>query len=466
MTLKKQAATYCRISYDKRRNEAGVERQQADTDALAKRLGYRVVKRIVDNDRSATRASAGRRRKEREGFAEMLELVAAGSVDAVVVYDLDRWSRNPDELGAWIDAAEANPGVKIITTGDVIDLSDDDAIFRMRILLAVAEKEARNTARRVKREALSAAEKGIPRWTTRPFGFQRDGTHVPAEADELRAIYTDVIAGRSMASIAKDLNSRNIENPSGARWQSSTIGFLVRAARNAGLREYNGKPIGPGTWDEIVPESTWIAAIAALDARKAGRRTAARSLLGGLVRCAGCGGAMCRSARAYRCLPRSDGYETTCGVTIAGDRLDDYVTGLVLTAPALGRVQPTQRNTKLPAVNVNRLHGTVNRLQADLDALAGMFGRGEMSLSEYRAAKHPLDQRLATATAELAHSDARAALERMTGPLATLAERWDQLDVALKARIVGTLIERITVTKANRPGQPFDPARTSIVWRP
>ena len=33
----------------------------------------------------------------------------------------------------------------------------------------------------------------------------------------------------------------------------------------------------------------------------------------------------------------------------------------------------------------------------------------------------------------------------MAGPVATLAERWDELDVALRGRIVGTVIESITV---------------------
>lgn len=468
--------TYCRISNDKRKNEAGVERQRADTDRLAKRLGYRVTERIVDNDRSASR----KKRRRREGFDRMLELVQAGDVDAVVVYDLDRFTRNPDELGAWIDAAEANEGVSIHTTGDLIDLADPDSIFKARILLAVAEKEAANIARRVKREAASAAEQGLPRWGQRPFGFNRDGTHVPAEVAELRAIYADVIAGRSMASIAKSLNDRGIPNagkvrpkreapdantgdnePASARWQSATVGFLVRAARNAGLREYRGEMVGPGTWAPIVDEETWRQAVAALDARKAGVRKAPRSLLGGIVRCAECGGVMSRSARAYRCLPRSDGYKTTCGLSIAGDRLDEYVTGLVLAA--LGDVAPTHRQAN--GANLNRASADVTRLRDDLDELAAMFGRGELTISAFKKAKQPLDVRLARAEAALTHEDASAALARMAGPVATLAERWGDLDVQLRARIIGTVIDRVVVRRAERAGAPFSAARVDPILR-
>ena len=451
------AATYCRISYDPKGTEAGVDRQQADTDALAERLGFQVVERITDNDRSASRGAP-----RREGFDHLLGLASTGQVDAVVVYDLDRFSRNPDELGPWIDAAERH-GVQILSTGSVIDLATSDGVFSARLLLAVAEKESKNISRRVEREARSAAEKGTPRWSTRPFGFERDGSHVIAEADELRAIYNDVIAGRSMASIAFDLNDRAVEKPGrGDRWQSATIGFLVRAARNAGLREYRGEVCGPGAWEPIVSEETWRNAIAALDARKAGSRPAARSLLSGLVRCSGCGRVMSRSGRSYRCMPRSDGYLQTCGITVSGDRLDEYATGLVLAA--LGDVEPHERSTDGDG-DVSRARADVARLRSDADELAGMFGRGELTLSAFKAAKQPLDARAARAEADLAQQDTRAALTRLTGPASTLADRWDELDVELRSRIVNTVIDRFTIAKTEPGTRLFSPARVDVSWR-
>ncbi len=453
------AATYCRISYDKRKNEAGVDRQQADTDALARKLGYRVVERIVDNDRSASR----RARHRRDGFHRLRELVETNAVNAVIVYDLDRFTRNPDELGAWIDAAAMNPGVKLITTGDILDLSDDDAIFKARILLAVAEKEASNTARRVKREAAAAAEKGVPRWSVRPFGFQLDGTHVPAEVAHLRAMYADVIAGRSQSAIALDLNESGVANPTDAPWQSATIGFLVRNPRNAGLRAHLGNVVGRAAWEPIVTEKVWRDAVAALDARKAGSRPHPRSLLGGLVRCASCGGTMSRSGRGYRCVLRSDGRQSNCGtMSIAADSLDRYVTGLVLAA--LGATRPKEKAKAVKDSGHGQQRAEVLKLQANLEEVAAMFGRGELSLSEFKAAKQPLDLRLAAATNLLARTDTDAALERIAGPPATLAERWDSLDVALRGRIVGTVIESITVRKSTRNTGTFSPERLTVRW--
>jgi hypothetical protein len=391
----------------------------------------------------------------------MLDVVKAGAVDAVIVYNLDRFTRNPDELSAWIVAAELNSGVKIISTGDVLDLSDDDAIFKARILLAVAEKESANISRRVKRQALSVAQKGKPRWNRRPFGFNLDGSQVESEASELRGMYADVIAGHSLASIALDLNTRAVPSATGPLWQSATIGFLIRAARNAGLRQYHGKVVGPATWEAVVDEDTYTKAVAALDARRAGRRQAPRSLLSGLVRCAHCQTVMVRTGRAYRCLDRSDGYRAGCGQSVNGDKLDAHVTGLVLAA--LGGVRP-KRRAESPAGDADRSRAAVLRLQADLEEIAGMFGRGELSQGEFKAAKQGLDVRLTAALSALTHVDASAALERMVGPAATLAERWTGLDVALRSRIVATVIEWVAVTKADRPGRLFSADRVDIRW--
>lgn len=450
----KRAATYVRISYDRRGEGAGVERQRVDTDRLAKQLGYEIVERIVDNDRSASRKA----RRRREGFERLLELARSGEVEGVIVHDLDRFTRNADELRPWIEVAEQT-GVKIHTTGEILDLADADSLFRARILLAVAEKESANIARRVSAKLRHDAEAGRPHWSTRPFGFERDGTLVPSEAAELRRMYAEVIDGASQASIAKRLNESAVPNASGARWQSATVGFLIRAPRNAGLRHYRGEIIGPGTWEPIVSEETWRAAVAAIDARKVGRRSGGRSLLGGLVRCSSCGATMSRSGRSYRCVGRSDGYRVSCGVSISGDRLDEYVTGLVLAA--VGDVKSSRSRSK-PTPSAD-LSGEVVRLRNDVDELAAMFGRGELSLSAFKSAKAPLDQRLAAAEAALATVDTTAALARLTGDTSTLADRWPDLDVALRGRIVSTVIERVEVRKAS-DGERFAPSRFDVRW--
>src|SRR4051812_10927926 len=89
-----RALTYCRISHDPTGREAGVERQRKDTDGIARRERWDVLARFVDNDRSASRYAT----RDREDWLRAMAMIEAGAVDAVVVYDLDRFVRQPKEL--------------------------------------------------------------------------------------------------------------------------------------------------------------------------------------------------------------------------------------------------------------------------------------------------------------------------------------------------------------------------------
>jgi DNA invertase Pin-like site-specific DNA recombinase len=451
----RKCATYCRISYDPRGTEAGVDRQRADTDKLAADLGYTVVDRIVDNDRSASRKA----RRAREGFDQMLEMAQAGTIDAVVAYDLDRFTRNPDELGAWIDVADKT-GIKIHTTGTIVDLADPDSVFTARVLLAVAEKEAANISRRMKRKLQADAEQGKPHWPRRPFGYTLKAEPVPAEARIVNKMIDRVIDGESCTSIANWLNETGIESATGAPWQSSSVKFLVSATRNAGLREYKGEIVGPAAWPAIVTEDRWKAARAALALRARPKRGGKLSLLTGLVRCGRCGGPMYRTGAdvkaEYRCLKGDAGRKTAgCGNSMRAHHVDNLVVEMVLVR--LGDVVGRKR-----AARVENGYDALESIRADLDELAEMVGRGELSMSEFKTARAPLQARLRAAEAVTARDDTEAALDRLAGAGTTLADRWDDLDIDHRHRLVRLVLERIDIAPAKV--RTLDLDRVEPIW--
>src|SRR4051794_28818806 len=92
MTSPRSAAIYARISSDTEGKAAGVLRQVADCRKLAGSLGWPVGGEYVDNDVSAY---SGKRRPD---YERMLADLADGTVDAVLVYHLDRLTRRPIEL--------------------------------------------------------------------------------------------------------------------------------------------------------------------------------------------------------------------------------------------------------------------------------------------------------------------------------------------------------------------------------
>src|SRR4051812_2392760 len=181
----RRAGIYVRISEDKAADAAGVARQETDCRALAERKGWDVAEVYIENDTSAFKRRKVRLpdgstalRVVRPAFRRLLDDIASGAVTALVAYDLDRVARQPRDLEDLIDAVELTGTPTTAVTGDV-DLSSDNGIFMARMLVNVANKSSKDTARRVSRKQLEIAEAG--RYSgggIRPFGYDRDGITV------------------------------------------------------------------------------------------------------------------------------------------------------------------------------------------------------------------------------------------------------------------------------------------------
>ena len=134
ITAPVRAGIYARISSDREGEALGVQRQAADCEALAERKGWQVVERYVDDDVSAW---SGKLQPE---YVRCLDDLAAGVIDGLLVYDLDRLHRQPRELEAFIDLCERLRLTNMTSVSGEIDLTTADGRFQARILGAVAAK--------------------------------------------------------------------------------------------------------------------------------------------------------------------------------------------------------------------------------------------------------------------------------------------------------------------------------------
>ncbi|MEU7381202.1 MULTISPECIES: recombinase family protein [unclassified Streptomyces] len=92
---------YTRISKDDEAEGLGVARQEEDCRLHCAARGWEVARVYEDND-----LSAYKRKAVRPEFRQMLEDLKAGLIDGVVAWDIDRFTRRPRELEAWIDEYE------------------------------------------------------------------------------------------------------------------------------------------------------------------------------------------------------------------------------------------------------------------------------------------------------------------------------------------------------------------------
>lgn len=204
------AGIYVRISDDTEGLRAGVRRQVEDCRELCELLGWRVVDVYEDNDRSAYR---GKRRPE---YERMLADIAAGRIDAVAAWHVDRLTRHPRELEEFIEMAE-HAGVRLATFDREIDLSTKDGQFHARILGAVARKDSDDKSRRIRRKHEELAREGkVGGGGHRPFGFETDRVTVNSvEASLIREAVERLLLGESIRSVLRLWEREGVVTPTG-----------------------------------------------------------------------------------------------------------------------------------------------------------------------------------------------------------------------------------------------------------
>jgi DNA invertase Pin-like site-specific DNA recombinase len=125
-----KVATYSRVSTQHREQKPEV--QVGELRRYSKARGFKITHEIVDRAKGGT--------DDRPGFKQLMALVRAREVDAVVVVKLDRLFRSLKHLVNTMAEFEAL-GVKFIATRDQVDLTTPAGRMFVQILGSLAEFE-------------------------------------------------------------------------------------------------------------------------------------------------------------------------------------------------------------------------------------------------------------------------------------------------------------------------------------
>ncbi|MGP5197207.1 recombinase family protein [Arthrobacter rhombi] len=431
----KKAVLYLRISLDRSGEGLGVDRQRELCQRHAAYKGWEVVGEYVDNSVSAT---SGKARPE---YQRMIQDVEAGGIDVVVAWKLDRLTRRPIEIEEWIQLHESH-GVNLATADGDLDLSTASGQTIAGILANIARGEMKSKSDRQKAAHAQRAAAGRPWSTVRMFGFEDDGvTHRPEEAEAIRGMYSDLIAGVPQRRIARGLNERGILSSAGKSWSQGTVRLLLMNPRNAGLRARLGEVVGPGVWDPIVPEETYRVAVSKMDGPASGGGRA-RYLLTGLARCGVCGGPMkagstARGVRQYMCTRAAH-------VGRNAERLEALVVGTVVGI--LSRPDARDLLTVRDGVDSAALAAEADVLRQRLDGLAVEFADGVLTGSQLAAVTARLRERIEGLEGQMRRSSAADALAPVLDSGEAAADAWLKLDVYRQRAIVDALM----VVRVNR----------------
>lgn len=284
-----KAVIYSRISNDPEGRELGVTRQEEDCRALAERLDLTIVGTFTDNDVSASTLS----KKSRPQYDAMIATVEAREADTILAYSNSRLTRRPMELEGLIRLHErTGMSIRTVVSGDD-NLGTADGRMVARIKASVDAAEAERTSERARRAKAQAAADGRWRGGRRPYGYEADGVTVREdEAALIRQATRDVLAGRSLRTIAKEWPT-DTTGTAEANHEASRIRRILLRPRNAGLLEVRGEIAGRASWPAIVTEAEWRAFVAVMNnpARRNSPGPERRWLGSGIYKCE-CGASM------------------------------------------------------------------------------------------------------------------------------------------------------------------------------
>lgn len=454
-----KAAIYCRISLDATGEELGVTRQLEDCKALAATLGWNVVEIYVDNDISA---SSG---KVRPQYRAMLDAIKAGEIGAVVVWHSDRLYRKLRDLEELIEVAESKSiTIRTVRAGE-FDLGTPTGRMLARILASVSAGEGDIKADRWRRSVRQRRERGdLPKMGPRLFGYTPEGEVDPTEAAHVRALVDDLLDGVGILTATRRLNDRGAQTTLGNQWSRPSVMKYLKNGRIAGRSTLNGETLARGTWPAILDDETFEQVQQAITARAGTVPPRPRvSLVVGIAYCSECDSPLITNSRApragstkrvrtYRCStqPRT-GQGAGCGkVSVSAEPVEEIV-------EAFARERASDP----------RVHARLDQLASDSAANLAEIVTLEDRLVEL---EQQLDEPGVPVAAIVRAMDrTKERIEALStlpaeAPLRLKSGAWPD-DLARRARLVRTYVERVVIHPSRTMGGVFDNDRVEIVPR-
>jgi site-specific DNA recombinase len=404
----------------------------------------------------------------RPALARLRQAVAHGEIHTVVVYKLDRLSRNVKDilnlaLGEW------DGRCAVRSTLEPVDTTTDAGRLFFTMLGSFADFERATIKTRTWSGRLKNAEQGKNPGHPYPYGYQRGeaGTFAihPDEAAIVRDLFQAYVQGHSCHAIAMDLNRRAIPSRHGRGWSDAVIARLLRNPIYTGRLAYNGTVSVDGAAPALIDQATWEHVQRLRQTRpRVGRPGSPRTqsgafLLTGLMRCP-CGHALAGHYGSgdgrpyYYCVGAKGKGPAVCQAgMIQTAELDRAVVEQVQAAWPL---QGVLRDQVLAALRDDQSrHEAETRLQQQ--RLATLERALERFRQDYKAGKIPAEiytDLTSETRTELDH--VRAQLERIAPvperPSLRMAEAlyarlnaWESLAPAERKHLLQTLVARVEV---------------------
>ena len=230
----KRVAAYCRVSTDREEQEHSFETQKAMyTEMIMMKPTGQMAGIYADEGITGTVA------KKRPGFMRMIEDCRKGKIDMIVTKSVSRFSRNNLDCLMYVRELK-QLGIPIIFEKEGINTIQVSSELLLTLFGALSQAESESISMNVKLGIRQSLKNGNVRFSYKTFLGYRKGVDgqpeiVPEQADIVRRIYNDFLAGATYLEIAKRLTEENVPTMGGGnRWFSERIKSILKNEKYKG----------------------------------------------------------------------------------------------------------------------------------------------------------------------------------------------------------------------------------------
>lgn len=255
-----KAALYVRVSTLHQIDKDSLPLQREDLTNYAK-LVLGINDFVIFED-----AGYSAKNTERPAFQEMMGRLRLGEFTHVLVWKIDRISRNLLDFSQMY-AELKRLGVTFVSKNEQFDTSSAMGEAMLKIILVFAELERNMTSERVTATMISRASNGNWNGGRIPYGYDYDKETTTfsineAEANIVQLIFDMYEEQESLLYIARRLNEAGIRTKRGNEWNPVSISKILKNPFYTGSYRYNyhdeSKSGGNTSSKHIKDKSEWI----------------------------------------------------------------------------------------------------------------------------------------------------------------------------------------------------------------
>lgn len=331
----------------------------------------------LPTDRIEVFEDAGKSGKntDRPAYQRLMKLVRNGQVSHVIVYKIDRISRNLVDFSLMYDDFKYNR-VTFISLNEQFDTSTAIGETMLKIILVFAELERKLTSERVTDVMIGRAIEGKWNGARVPYGWDWDSekqipVHSKKEAGYAKFMYDLYEKTHSSCKVRDYCNQHDIPTKRGGEWTTKTVADFIRNPMNKGDYRYNYRESArgrkkpdeevvyvKGAFPPLVDPEQWERCNAIMDKNAISRHTIGYMpkkkhfhVFGGILYCT-CGSSLHSDTDTvrksgfapsmYRCGSRTRGKKCVAPGTsdvVLGPFLFNYIANLVKATAAKSQIK-------------------------------------------------------------------------------------------------------------------------------